>query len=263
MILAVASLVVAVSPDASVAEAARALASGRPEQARVMIRAAVAQGAAGAQVDRLLADLAFAEKRWTEASVRYGALLAGNSEDPALLEQAGIAALYDGKPPAAIALLDRALRRDPQRWRSWNARGVAADRQGDWTAADRAYAAGLAEQPQSALLLNNLGWSLMLRGRWAQAAQALARAAAAAPADTRIAANLELARAATSEDLPQRTPGEGNIDYARRLNDAGVVALRQGNPAKAAAAFAQALQASDRWFTRAANNLALAESSVR
>ena len=79
------------------------------------------------------------------------------------------------------------------------------------------------------------------------------------PKSARIAANLELARAAMSEDLPKRRPGESEADWAARLNDAGVIAKVQGNNRKAVAAFTQAIEARSQYYARAANNLATAQ----
>jgi len=113
--------------------------------------------------------------------------------------------------------------------------------------------------PDRAEVLNNQGWSLMLRGRWADALPLLERAAAIDPKSHRIADNLELAKAALSEDLPRRQSGESDADWAARLNDAGVLAAAGGDRKRAVAAFAQALEASNSWFARAANNLAIVE----
>lgn len=249
------ALLASASPGAPVAEAVHALASGRPAQARAMIARAVAEGATGPEVDRLLADLAMVEGRPAEALARYNALIVA-SPAPALFEQAGKAALAAGDPREAARLLDKAVAAPQAGWRAWNARAVAADRLGDWTTADRAYEIALDLAPDEATAWNNHGWSLMLRGRWEEALAALTRARALAPAIPRIAANLDLARAATEARLPERRPGESGSAYAARLNDAGVMARLRGDAAAAEAAFAQALEASERWFAPAADNLA-------
>ena len=75
----------------------------------------------------------------------------------------------------------------------------------------------------------------------------------------RIADNLELARAALDEDLPERRPNESPTSWAARLNDAGVIAEMQGLRVKAAAAFSRAVEARGSWFERAANNLKVAQ----
>ncbi len=238
-----------------VQEARRALEAERPVQAREMIARAVAAGATGPTVDYLLADLALVEGRWTEALVRYRALLAV-APSAKLQEQAGLAALHAGQTTEARALLEKAAEAPTAGWRTWNALGVAADRRGDWESAGRAYAAAVAAAPGQAASWNNLGWSRMLQGRWSEAMNALRRAHALAPDQPRIAANLDLARSAVDGQLPQRRAGESGEAYAARLNDAGVLARLGGDPAKAAAAFAQALEVSDRWFAPAAANLA-------
>lgn len=261
MILWLAALAGAVASSQPLDEAARALAAGRPEQARQMIAVAVASGASGPQVDQLLADLAFARGDWAAALAGYEALLVSAPDNPRLLENGGIAALNAGDLTKALRLLGVATAQPDARWRAWSALGVAADRQRDWAAADRAYAQADRLSPDNAMVLNNLGWSRLLRGDWTAAVEPLTRAARLDPSNRRIASNLDLARAAVAASLPVRRPGETGGDYAARLNDAGVAAFRQGDRARAIAAFAQALESSERWFALAANNLALVEST--
>jgi hypothetical protein len=78
--LVIAAALAAAPPaqSAPLAEAAHALASGRIEQARIMIGNAVKAGADGPQLDRLLADLAFESGDYRLALARYEALLAAS-----------------------------------------------------------------------------------------------------------------------------------------------------------------------------------------
>jgi Flp pilus assembly protein TadD len=247
------------SPQASalsLGEAGRAIAAGRLDQARAMLGAAVAAGAKGEPVDRLLADLALARGEHDRALDLYRALLALHPDDPLLLERGGISALRLGKAAEATALLDRATRAPGAGWRAWNARGAAADAQGRWDEADAAYAHAAQMEPNRAEIANNQGWSMMLRGSWADALASFERAAALNPKLPRLANNLELARAAMSADLPPRMSGEGDEAYASRLNDAGVVAAAAGQRQRAEAAFSQAIELRSRWYARAAANLA-------
>ena len=180
-----------------------------------------------------------------------------------LLERAGEAALRLGRDARATALLDRATTQPDASWRAWNLRGIAADRRGAFDEADAAYAKAEALSPRQAVVANNRGWSLMLRGRWAEAADALEAALALDPAVANGAANLELARAALAADLPTRRAGESDRDFAGRLNDAGVVADARGERARAIAAFSNAIAVRSQWFALAAANLAAVEQSPR
>lgn len=240
----------------SLAEVGRAIAGGRLDQAKAMLGTAIAAGAKGEPVDRLLADLAFARGENEQALVYYKALLAAHPDELLLLERGGIAALKLGRTAEAIALLDRATLAQGAGWRAWNARGVAADRQSRWDEADAAYARAVELDPGRAEIANNRGWSLMLRGDWDGALAAFLRAAAIDPQLPRLANNLELARAAVAADLPHRNPGESDESFAARLNDAGVVAAAAGQSKRAEAAFAQAIEIKSRWYALAADNLA-------
>lgn len=242
-------------PSTDLAEAAHAIDAGRIDQARQMLAAAVSKGASGSAVDRLLADLYFAGGDDARAFGAYQALLAGAPNDPHLLERAGIAAYRIGEIERATALLDRAIAQPQAGWRAWNARACLADLAADWALADRAYARAAALAPEQPDLLNNEGWSKLLRGDVEAAIPLLEHAVTLAPGISRAADNLELARAAASGDLPRRHGGEADEAFAARLNDAGVVAARIGQRERARAAFAQAIDARPEYYARAANNL--------
>lgn len=244
------------APQISLTEAGRAIGAGRLDQARSILSTAIAAGAKGEPVDRLIADLALARGEDSQALATYRQLLASHPDESLLSERAGIAALRLGLLPEATALLDRATRQGNASWRAWNCRGVAADRQGRWDEADAAYARAAELDPSRAEVANNQGWSLMLRGRWQEALNAFERAASINPNLPRLLNNLELARSAIAAELPVRINGEGDDGFAARLNDAGVVAAAAGQSKRAEAAFAQALEVRSRWYARAADNLA-------
>jgi len=259
MILLLAAALLAAEPAIGLGDAVQALQSGRLEQARIILDAAVKSGAQGEEVDRLLAELAFRSGDYRTALDRYQKLAALHPQEPLTLERAGIAAIHTGDLRRASAALNAATLIPGASWRAWSARGAVADYRRDWADADLAYDHAMKLAPDRAEVLNNQGWSLMLRGRWADALPLLERAAAIDPKSHRIADNLELAKAALSEDLPRRQSGESDADWAARLNDAGVLAAAGGDRKRAVAAFAQALEASNSWFARAANNLAIVE----
>lgn len=246
----------AASSQLSLAEVGRAIAAGRLIQAQQMLGQAMAAGARGEPVDRLVADLAFARGDFPGALPVYRTLIAANPDEVLLLERGGIAAIKSGQLTEAVALLDRATVQPGAGWRAWNGRGVAADLQGRWDEADAAYARALQLAPGRGEVINNRGWSLMLRGRWAEALEAFEHALSLNPLLPRLSNNLQLARAALDSNLPRRLPGESDANYAARLNDTGVAAAASGQQQRARAAFAQAIEVRSRWYARAAENLA-------
>ena len=225
----------------------------RLDQASVMISRAVAAGASGPELARVLADLAYASDNYPEALNRYEALLKVSPGDPSLVEPAAIAALKLGEVDRASSLLSSTSRTGS--WRLWNARGVVADLQRNWRTADQSYERATRLAPNEVGPINNQGWSLVLRGEWKQALNFFERAIELNPRSERIADNLELARMALAADLPRRELGESEASWAARLNDAGIAAVIVGDKTRATAAFTQAIGVSGTWYARAANNL--------
>lgn len=244
-----------VDVHALLAGADHAVDANRLDQASLMISRAVAGGASGAELNRVLANLAYAKGNYGQALGQYATLLRAAPNDETMLERAAIAALKVGQLDRADPLLKRATAKPSATWRVWNACGVAADLRRDWTEADKCYDQATRLAPREVEPVNNLGWSLLLRGDWNGALELFQRAVALDPNSGRAANNLELAKAALSAELPGRDPGESDASWAARLNDAGVAAMLLGDKARATAAFTQALDVSGTWYKRAANNL--------
>ena len=250
----------AASPQAQLEEAERAAEAGRFDQARMMIANAIAAGANPTDSDRAIADLAFQSRNYPEALAVYQKLLSIAPDDQLLLERGGLSALQNGDAVLATKLIGRAVSRPDASWRAWNAQGAIADTRGDWAGADAAYDTADRLAPGHFEITNNRGWSRILRGDWQGAIPFLEQAIALDPKSSRAANNLELARGALAADLPRRRPDESASDWAARLNDAGVAAQILGDRKRAIAAFTQALEASNSWYDRAANNLKAASN---
>lgn len=236
-------------------DASRAIDGGRLEEAKLLIARAVAAGFSGPPVERLTADLGFASGRYADALAVYQHLAGSTAKRWSDCEKGAISALELGRVGDAKPLVDCAVAAPHASWRAWNAKGVLADLTNDWAAADDAYAHAHDLSPEDARIINNQGWSKLIRGEWAAAVPFLEQAAALDSKSERIANNLELARAALAADLPRRRAGESERDWAMRLNDAGVAAELLGDRKRAVAAFTQALDASPIWYERASNNL--------
>ena len=108
----------AAANSTSLVDAAQALEAGRLEQARLMIGKALSAGANGHDIDRLLADLAFASGKNEEALARYEKLLNGGSHNALAAERAGIAALKLGLVDRALPLVETATRSETATWRA-------------------------------------------------------------------------------------------------------------------------------------------------
>jgi tetratricopeptide (TPR) repeat protein len=236
-------------------DASHAIEAGRLKEAKLLIARAVSQGARGAPIERLTADLAFASRKYVEACSAYQRLAQSPDKQPGDCEKGAIAALEIGRTADAKPLSECAVASPDASWRAWNARGVLADFEQDWTQADKSYARAHQLAPDEARVINNQGWSKLLRGDWADAVPFFELAATLDSGSRRIVNNLELAKAALAADLPQRRAGESDRAWSVRLNDAGVAAELLGDRKRAVAAFTQALDASPVWYDRASNNL--------
>lgn len=236
-------------------DAGKAIDAGRLEEAKLLIGRAVSAGASGVPVDRVVAKLAFASHKYAEALAGYQRLVASSQRQPNDCENGAIAALEIGRLAEARPFVDCAVGPANASWRAWNARGVLADFNQDWKAADEAYSHAHQLAPNEARIINNEGWSMLLRGDWAGAIPFFEQAVGIGGSSDRIANNLELAKAALAGDLPKRRTGESDHNWAVRLNDAGVAAALLGEKQRAVAAFTQALDANPNWYVRASNNL--------
>jgi Flp pilus assembly protein TadD len=226
-----------------------------------MIADLEAAGARGPALERLRADLAFSRDDIVRALDLYASLAAKPGADTQVVERAATLALRLGRLDQAAKFIGDAVLRPDASWRAWNAKGAAADLVGDYAGADAAYHQAQRLAPERAEIANNQGWSLLLRGQWQAAVHQLERAYALDPNTSRLANNLEIARAGIALDLPLRKPKESDASWAARLNDAGVAAAIKGDNRRAVAAFSQAIVASRVWNVRSAANLAQVQGS--
>ena len=243
------------SAHALLSGAEHAVRADRLDQASEMVSRAIAAGASGSELQRVLADLAYSSGKYAQALAGYEALLKIAPADKWLLEHAGLAALKLDDPQRASPLLQRATVGRGATWRAWNALGVVSDMNADWAKADECFGKAAQLAPDQVGPVNNRGWSLLMRGDWRGARGYFERAATMNPDSKRVANNLELANIALSADLPKRQPRETGASWAARLNDAGVAAEILGDKQRAIAAFSQAIDANGAWYERAANNL--------
>lgn len=228
-----------------------AIAEGRLETARDII-ARMASQHDSPELRLRAAELALANGALPEAMQSFAALV------PAIGARAsqglGLAKFRSGNLLEARAALDAAVAADPALVRSWIAIGVIADRDRDFARADMAYGRALALQPQSAPALANRGYSLLLRGRHAEAEADLMRALAIEPQLAAARTNLRLTRAMQGK-YREAFEGSTKATLASDLNTVGFGAMARGDTKAAETYFNRALALNPRFDPVAWANL--------
>ena len=229
------------------------LTTGDPEQSVSYFESALAREPDRADFRRGLALSLVRAKRYPEAARVFGEMAARGEAEPAdRLEHALVAArlerwddvraLVAGLPPG-IAGARRHL-----------VDAMLADHQGDWAAADAAYARAEAEVANPAAVLNNWGVSQMSRGDYPAAADLFERALAY---DSRLFSaknNLAIARGLMGDYRLPAVPMT-ETEQALILNNLGVIAQRNGQLELARGLFAAAVEAHPQHYAAAASRL--------
>jgi Flp pilus assembly protein TadD len=181
--------------------------------------------------------------------------LVANSEFHArALQGKGLAEFALGRRDAAGQSLREATAGDATLWRAWNGLGDLADQERKPKDAAALYAKALALHPNSAMIINNIGFSLLGSGDYAQAIVEFRKALVLEPNNLTVQTNLRLALAATGdyEAALRSVPRE---QMPSLLNNVGYIALRRGDYAAAERYLTGAMDASGSYSTVAARNL--------
>ncbi len=152
---------------------------------------------------------------------------------------------------------------DTQRWRSYNALGILADRDDDYAAAIEHYQAALAINSTSPVILNNVGYSRYLSGDLEQAARDFYRATGFRADYAPAWSNLGLVYArqgwyADAVNILSRA-----MDKATAYNDAGYIALNNGDLADAEQLLSEAVRLSPTYYEAANENLDVVRARMR
>jgi len=170
-------------------------------------------------------------------------------------EELGILYVESKQRIPAQKHLKRATEIDPGRWRANNTLGVLADTERDYPAAIAYYEAALDANPNSALLLTNLGYSHYLAGRL-EDAERYFRVAFGVDRDYRPAtANLGLVYARRGQydyavDILQNI-----MDRPKAFNDVGYIAYNNGDLEQAKELLSEAIRLSPVYYETARKNL--------
>jgi Flp pilus assembly protein TadD len=176
------------------------------------------------------------------------------------MEGEGLVLALSGREGEALPLLKKTVAEFPQSWRAWNALGGAYDDQGKWAEADDAYSHALAASDAPAIVLNNRGYSYLLRNRLDEASADFVEALRQRPDLEPARTNLRLAMAMKGE-YTRATAGAQKDTEAVLLNNAGFAALVRGDYTQAEALLQQAMARKGEYYDLAAANLQLVRES--
>ncbi len=174
------------------------------------------------------------------------------------LQGEGIALAGLGRDAESFRRLSEAAASGVADWRTWNALGAYYDGLRQWIEADAAYAKAIDLSGGSAIVLNNRGYSRLLRRQSEAAAEDFAAALRLRPGMSPARTNLRLALAMSGQ-YDQATEGAGPDDQARLYNNAGLMAAARNDFPQARALLQRALTTSPEYYQRAADNLRIVE----
>jgi Flp pilus assembly protein TadD len=239
-----------------------AIDGGRIIQADAMLTQWRAQSQAGdvQPIEIATARMALEKRRNEEALARFSALGQGGLDDCRVDEGRGIALLRLGRSPEAVDPLRHAVGACADRWRAWNALAVAYDETQSWALSAAAYERAFQLTNKPAQILNNYGLSLLKQGQAAKAAVIFDRARELMPDDARIIANGDTAYVMAGQEI-RRRPIDTADEWARRLNNAGQVAMRVGDLPLAQAYLSRAVTEADSFVPEAAAALATMDAA--
>ena len=170
------------------------------------------------------------------------------------LEAAGLLYLTWTQHKHAEVVLNRAVEANDQRWRSYNGLGIVADLNGEPELAQQHYKKALELQPDSADVLNNIGYSHFLAGD-NDSAQAALDSAISRNREHRIAwDNLARVKARQKRYAEAYNILVSHYDKAIAYHDVGYIALLNGDYVFADDYLSKAIQWSPRYFEEAFSN---------
>jgi tetratricopeptide (TPR) repeat protein len=198
-----------------------------------------------------------------QALVAYERAIALDASNSRAYEGAGLIYLDTKSVANARILLGTAVELDPASWRAHNGMGVIADLEQRYPDAVSHYQLGLEINPDSAMLLSNIGYSHYLAGDLKQAEQDFLSAISIDNSYKTAWRNLALVYARTRryEDAVEVLQISSAEPVAR--NDVGYVALLNEDYEEAEALFDEAIRLSPRFYGTAQRNRELARNQMR
>lgn len=237
-----------------IAQLEAALNARRYVQLKTLIERAKLARQADPRIDLYLAEYWLANGQLEQSLGQFETLGSTPAVQARAMQGAGVAAYLLGRTERAEQALQRAVALDAGLARAWNALGAVADRKGDWTLAEKAYAESLRLDPASPVVLSNRGYSRLLQRRFDEAVADLTAAVRARSNEPQVQNNLRLALALSGR-YDEAFAGVSRRDLHRELNNIGYAALVRGDYVSAEAYLNRALEVSDVFYRQAWQNL--------
>ena len=234
--------------------AERALSESRHEDARRLIERVLLAEPENWEARLLLAELHLASGDPRRAEPVFESLIDKADVGGRALQGHGIAVTLQGDLDRGVESLQRAVAQDSGLWRAWNALGYHHDSNQDWAAAADSYGKALEGNPDSVLIYNNRGFSMLMQRRLTEAVADFNRALRMDPEFEIARENLRLALAWQGKYV-HAMAGTSDRDMARILNNIGFIALMRGDYGNAEAYLLRAMEADPRYNETAARNL--------
>ena len=238
----------------TLALAERALSENRHDDAGRLIERVLLAEPENWEARLLFAELHLAAGNPRRAEPIFESLIDKADVDARALQGHGIALTLQGNLDRGMESLQRAVAQDSGLWRAWNALGYHHDSNRDWAAAADSYGKALEGNPDSALVYNNRGFSMLMQKRLKEAVADFNRAMRINPEFEIARENLRLALAWQGKYV-HAMAGASDRDMARILNNIGFIAVMRGDYGNAEAYLLRAMEADPRYNETAARNL--------
>jgi Flp pilus assembly protein TadD len=241
-----------------IAEIQRAIDEQRYLDAATGINQAIVASVDDPRLTVLTGELSLARSRYDDAITSFKTVDSNPAVQARALQGEGIALSLLKRSDDAVQALQKAILLDPNAWRAWNALGAEYDSRREWSDAENAYRHALSGSHDAPAVLNNRGYSRLLQNRIDEAIAdfiaALQKKPDLAPART----NLRFAIAMKGE-YSRAVEGATLDNKAALLNNAGFAAILRGDYARAEDLLAQAAKAKGEYYSRASQNLEMAQ----
>jgi Flp pilus assembly protein TadD len=201
------------------------------------------------------------EGRTVYAWQAYERVVALDPEHADAYERLGMLYLGSRQKDLARTNLKKAIELDETRWIANNALGVLADTSREYEQAIGYYEAALEHNPDSAMLMTNMGYSFYLSGKLDEAERLFIMAIGIDREYKAAASNLGLVRARRGKYDSAVDILENVMPRRKALNDVGYMAFRNGDIDEAERLLDDAVRSSPTYYKTAHENLARVKSA--